>query len=79
MFAAVEWGKLFEVVWVSLLAGVGVTALFSLVIYGSSRAAECRRDGSARAATVYAGLAVLAGVAFTAGLIFGVAIILNKS
>ena len=40
VLAAIDWAALFEVVWVSLLAGTGVTAIFSLVIYGSARATE---------------------------------------
>jgi hypothetical protein len=79
MIAAIEWGKLAQVVWVSVLAGVGITALFSLIIYGSGRSAEARRQGAGTAATVYGILAAAAGLAFTVGLIFGVSIILHKS
>ena len=41
MLAAVDFHGLFEVVWVSFVAGVGVTVLFSLAIYGAP-AAEAR-------------------------------------
>jgi hypothetical protein len=78
LFAAVEWGKLLQVIWVSLLAGIGVTLVYSLVIYGGARAAEARRAGAGAAATAYGALTALALLVFLAGLAFGVAIILNK-
>ena len=51
MLAAVDFHGLFEVVWVSFVAGVGVTVLFSLAIYGFGRADEAapRRRGDRRA------------------------------
>ena len=75
---AIEWGLLLEVIWVSLLAGIGVTLFYSLVILGGARAAEARRAGRGPAAILYGALAILAGLAFLAGLVFGVGIILNK-
>ena len=78
MLAAIDWAALFEVIWVSALAGTGVTAIFSLVIYGSARAAEARRDGNGGAAAVYGAVAVLAFAAFAVGLAVGVTIMLSK-
>jgi hypothetical protein len=78
VLAAIEWDKLLEVVWVSMLAGIGVTGVYSLIIYGGSRAAEARRAGAGGAATLYGALAVAAVLVFAGGLIFGVAIILSK-
>jgi hypothetical protein len=78
VLAAIEWDKLFEVVWVSMLAGIGVTGFYSLIIYGGSRAAEARRAGNGGAATAYGALAIFSFAVFAAGLIFGVAIILSK-
>lgn len=77
MIAAIEWGKLLQVIWVSLLAGVGITALFSMVIYGSTRAAESRREGRSTLATGYGVMAVVAGVAVVALVVFGLAIIVT--
>ena len=45
-FASVDGGLLFQVVWSSLLAGVFVTVLFSVVVVFSSRCAGPRRSGS---------------------------------
>jgi hypothetical protein len=78
MFAAVEAGDIFEVVWVSLLAGVFVTVTFSFVVLGGARSAEARRSG--RGSTLlWGGLAVLAFAAFAGAVVFGVHTMLSKS
>ena len=76
MIAAVEWDKLLEVVWVSLAAGVSAMVLFSLVVFGSSRAAEARRGGHNPAA--YAVLAVVGLSAFLGIVVLALVVILNK-
>ena len=78
MLAAVNVGDLLEVVWVSLLAGVGVTLTFSLVVLGSGRSAEAKRTGRDVAAIAYATLAGLAFLVFIVGLVVGVNIMLSK-
>ncbi len=78
MLAAVEAGVLLEVAWVSLVAGVAVTVLFSLVVLFSARSAEARRGGSASRAMAYAGLALLFVAAFGVVLGYGVNIMLSK-
>ena len=44
---AVDAHLLWQVVWVSTLAGVGISALFSLVIVAAARAGDARRAGHA--------------------------------
>jgi hypothetical protein len=75
---AIKVSELAQVVWVSLLAGVGVILLFALVVFGSARSAECRRVGRDGAATAYAGAALLAFVVFAGVVVFGVNIMLAK-
>ena len=41
----VDTDALLQVIWVSLLAGVGVPACYGLAILGSTRAIEFGRDG----------------------------------
>ena len=77
-FAAVEVGQLLEVVWVSLLSGVAVTAMFSLVVLGGARSAEARRSGRTAAAWGYGGLATLAFLAFGVGVAYGLQVMLSK-
>ena len=78
MLAAVNVGDLVEVIWVSLVAGVGVTLTFSLVVLGTGRSAEARRTGREGAALAYATLAGVAFLVFVAGLVAGVNIMLAK-
>jgi hypothetical protein len=76
--AAVEVGQLLEVVWVSLVAGVTVTALFSFVVLGGARSADAQRSGRTGAAWVYGGLAILALLAFGVVVVYGLTVMLSK-
>jgi tetrahydromethanopterin S-methyltransferase subunit D len=78
MFGSVEAGDIFEVVWVSLAAGIFVTITYSLVVVGGARSAEARRNGAGTASVVWAALAVLAFAAFAAAVVFGVHVMLAK-
>ena len=75
---AVDTHLLLQVVWVSFLAGIGISALFSLVIVGSARAGDARRAGRDGAAAVYAVLAVLAFLLFAGGVVLGVQAMVTK-
>jgi hypothetical protein len=75
---AVDGHLLWQVVWVSLLAGVGISALFSFVIVGAARAGEARRAGRGGAALGYAGFAVLAFALFAVGVVLGVQTMVDK-
>jgi hypothetical protein len=79
MIAAIDAGQLAEVVWVSLLAGVGITAAYSFVVLGSARSAEARRAGHSGAALGFAALAVVMLCVFAAAVAYGVHIMLSKS
>ena len=76
MLAAVDFNGLAAVGWVSIVAGVGVTVLFSVAIYGFGRADEQRRAGEATLG--YVALAVVALVIFGAAVVYGVAVMLEK-
>jgi hypothetical protein len=76
--AAVDASQLLEVVWVSLVAGVIVTTLFSTVVLASGRSAEARRAGRSSTATAYAAMAVLSFALFAALVVFGVNVMLSK-
>jgi hypothetical protein len=78
VLAAIEFGQLFKVVWVSLLAGVVVTALFAFVVRAGGRSAEARRAGDGGASALHATLAVIFMAAFTAIVVLGIVIMLKK-
>lgn len=75
---AVDWGALLEVVWSSLLGGIGVTAVFALAILGTSRAEHHRRDGRIAVATGYGLLGVLAFIGVLAAVVFGIVVMTQK-
>jgi hypothetical protein len=78
VFGTVQAGDILEVIWVSLAAAVVVSTVFSLVVVGSARSAEARRNGHGTATLVWGGLAVLAFALFAAAVVFGVHIMLSK-
>jgi hypothetical protein len=79
MIAAIDAGQLAGVVWVSFLAGVGITTAYSFVVLGTGRSAEARRAGHSAAAIGYAALAVLMLCVFAGAVVYGVHIMLSKS
>ena len=76
--AAVDFHALGQVVWVSLVAGVGVSVLFSLVIFGADKAGDARRAGQESQALAYGVLAVVAMVVFSVAVVVGVVVMLRK-
>ena len=75
---AVDTGLLWQVIWVSAVAGVGISALFSLVILGGARAGDARRAGRGRVAAGYAALSVVALLLFAGGVLLGVQEMVTK-
>ena len=75
---AVDGSLLLQVVWVSLVAGVGISALFSLVILGTAKAGDARRAGHGGAAAAFLVLAVLAFALFAVGVVLGVQTMIEK-
>ena len=75
---AVDGNLLVQVVYVSLLAGVGISLLFSLVIMGSAKAGDARRAGHGAVAAAYLTLAVLAFVLFAGGVVLGVQTMIER-
>jgi hypothetical protein len=76
--SVVETKELLETVVASLIAGIGVTAAFSLVIFGVTRSAEMARNERPMLATAAGGLAVLAGAVVIAAIVFGIVVMTRK-
>jgi hypothetical protein len=74
----VETKELLETVAASLIAGVGVTAAFSIVIFGVTRSADMVRDERPLLATAAGGLAALAGLVVVAAIVFGIVVMISK-
>jgi len=75
---AVELHLLWQLIWSSTLAGVGISALFSLVILSVARAGEARRAGQGGGAAAHFALAAIAFALFAAGVVLGVLTLLDK-
>jgi hypothetical protein len=79
MTIATDTAALLELVWAAPLAALGVTITWGLVIWGSTRAADARRDGRTVQATLHLGVAVVGAVLFTALVVFGLLIMTAKA
>jgi hypothetical protein len=73
----VDFGQLAQVVYVSLIAGVGVSLAFSIVIRGTVRAGEHRRTRPLVAAA-HALMAVVGLLIVLGAIVFGVSTMLAK-
>jgi len=71
-------GDIFEVVVVSLIAGVAITIAYSLVVLGTSRSAEARRAGQTGGVIGYGALAVVFLIVFLGGFVFAIEVMLSK-
>ena len=76
--AAIDFHALGQVIWVSLAAGVGVTVMFSLVVYAADKATQAQRSGQRTEVLAYRALAIGAMLVFSAVVVIGVTVMLNK-
>jgi cation transporter-like permease len=74
----VETKELVETVIASLVAGVGMTVVFSVAIWGVARFADLNRNERPLAAGAAAALAGLALLATLAGVVFGIVVMTRK-
>jgi predicted RecB family nuclease len=74
----VETKELLETVASSLIAGIGVTAAFSIVIFGITRSADMARNDRPVLATAAGGLAAIAGAVVIAAIVFGIVVMTSK-
>ncbi len=79
MSTIVDTDTLSELIGASLAAGIGVTILFSLTIYGLTRFTEARRSGQGLAAAVFGTIAAVALVACIAVIVVGMIVMTQKS
>ena len=68
-----------QLIGVSLVAGIGITASYSFVVLGIGRSAEARRSGESVPALAYAAMAMLFLLIFAFGVMLAVKIMLTKA
>ncbi|HET7122411.1 MAG TPA: hypothetical protein VFI17_14310 [Solirubrobacterales bacterium] len=78
MAVVVETKALLETIVASVVAGVGITVIFSVAIWGVARFADLSRNERPLAAGAAAALAALAGLATLAAVAFGIVIMSHK-
>jgi hypothetical protein len=78
MAAIVETQELLETVIASVVAGVGVTVVFSIAIWGAARFVDLSRSERPLAAGAAGALAAIALAATLAGVVLGIVIVTNS-
>ncbi len=73
----VDTDALLQVIWVSLIAGVGVPSCYALAILGSTRAIEFGRNGRVGEAVVFAVVGILGLAVVIASIVFGILTLIN--
>lgn len=74
----VETSDLVSTVIASVVAGVGITVVFSVAIWGGARFADLSREGRPLAAGAAAALAVLATLASLGAVAIGILVMTTK-
>jgi hypothetical protein len=74
----VETKELLQTIVASLIAGVGVTVVFSVAIWGTARFADLNRNERPLAAGAAAALAAFAAVATLASVAYGIVVMTSK-
>jgi hypothetical protein len=78
MIASIDWDALWEVVWSSVVAGIGVTVIFGVAIVGVTRAVDLRRDGHGVASVVAGAVGIAALTVVAAAVVLGIVVMTNK-
>ena len=74
----VETKALLETIAASVIAGVGVTTAFSLIIFGVTRSADMMRDERPLPATAAGVLAVLGALVVGGAIVLGIVVMTTK-
>jgi hypothetical protein len=74
----IETEDLLKTVAASLIAGIGVTAAFAVLVFGITRAADMTRDERPLLATAAGGLAAIALLVVIAAIVLGIVVMTTK-
>jgi hypothetical protein len=79
MIGSVDSGALLELVWAAPLAAIVVVTAWGLVVYGTARAGEERRNGQSGRAALHVAIAAAGGALFVAAIVLGLIVTTAKS
>jgi hypothetical protein len=74
----VDTTALWETAVYSLIAGIGVTAIFSIALLGATRMSEATRDGRNATSALYATLALIGLLGTAVAVVAGVIVMTSK-
>jgi heme A synthase len=74
----VETEDLLDTVVASVVAGVGITTAFAILIFGVTRSADMLRDDRSVLATAAGGLALIALIVVIASIALGIVVMTSK-
>jgi hypothetical protein len=74
----VDTDALLEVIWVSIAAGIGLTAVYGVVIVGASRALDSGRQGHRVSAVFYGAVGVVALAVVLLAIVLGIETLSDK-
>jgi hypothetical protein len=77
--SVVDWSALGQVVLYSLIAGIGVPAIYALAVLGAGRSMDARRAGRGIGATLYASIAFVGAAACLGAIAYGIYLLAHKS
>ncbi len=78
MIASVDSAALLELVWAAPLAALTVIVAWGLVVHGSARAAEARREGRTASAARHVVIAAIGAALFTTAIVLGLIVMTSK-
>ncbi len=78
MIWSVDSAALLELVWAAPLAAITVVTAWGLVVYGTARAGEARREGRNAMAALHVVMATLGGTLFVAAIVLGLIVTTAK-
>ena len=76
--SVVDGDALLQVLWASLVAGVGVTGAFGVALLGTVRALDLGRHGRPVEAAIFAVVGLVALAVVLAALVFGIVVMTHK-
>lgn len=74
----VDWNALGQVVLYSVIAGVGIPAIYAMAVLGAARSTDAQRSKRGAAATAYAVLALVGGAVCLAAIGYAIYLMTQK-
>jgi len=78
MTASVDSAALLELVWAAPLAAITVVTAWGLVVYGTARANEARREGQTLRAALHVAMAGVGAAIFVSAIVLGLIVTTAK-